>query len=82
MTSSPSGSAYGPAPGVKDACIHDLRHSFASTPVAAGQGLPMIGKLLGDTQFQTTARYAHLAADPVKLAASQVAQALPAALTA
>ena len=58
--------------GLKDARIHDLRHTFASTAVAAGQGLPMIGKLLGHTQVQTTARYAHLAADPVKAAAEQV----------
>jgi hypothetical protein len=28
----------------------------------------MIGKLLGHTQVQTTARYAHLARDPVKIA--------------
>lgn len=58
--------------GLKDVRIHDLRHTFASTAVAAGQGLPMIGKLLGHTQVQTTARYAHLAADPVKEAANQV----------
>ena len=37
-----------------------------------GQGLPMIGKLLGHTQVQTTARYAHLAADPILAAADQV----------
>ena len=59
--------------GLKDARIHDLRHTFASTAVAAGQGLPMIGKLLGHTQVQTTARYAHLAAEPVKEAAETVA---------
>ena len=59
--------------GLKDARIHDLRHTFASTAVAAGQGLPMIGKLLGHTQVQTTARYAHLAADPVRDAADVVA---------
>ncbi len=58
--------------GLKDVRIHDLRHTFASTAVAAGQGLPMIGKLLGHTQVQTTARYAHLAADPVKNAADSV----------
>ena len=29
-------------------------------------------KLLGHTQVQTTARYAHLAADPIKLAANHV----------
>ena len=33
----------------------------------------MIGKLLGHTQVQTTARYAHLAAEPVREAADQVA---------
>jgi len=43
----------------------DLRHSYASGALALGEGLPMIGKLLGHTQVQTTARYAHLANDPV-----------------
>ena len=62
--------------GLKDVRIHDLRHTFASTAVASGQGLPMIGKLLGHTQVQTTARYAHLAAEPVKMAADAVAQNL------
>ena len=66
--------------GLKDVRIHDLRHTFASTAVAAGQGLPMIGKLLGHTQVQTTARYAHLAADPVKAAAEQVASNIAAFL--
>ena len=32
----------------------------------------MIGKMLGHSQVQTTARYAHLAADPVKKAANTV----------
>lgn len=36
----------------------------------------MIGKQLGHTQFQTTARYVHLAADPVKGAADSVSSAL------
>jgi integrase len=66
--------------GLKDVRIHDLRHTFASTAVAAGQGLPMIGKLLGHTQVQTTARYAHLAADPLKRAADSVASSLQRAL--
>ncbi|MBB4267582.1 tyrosine-type recombinase/integrase [Roseospira visakhapatnamensis] len=66
--------------GLKDVRIHDLRHTFASTAVAAGQGLPMIGKLLGHTQVQTTARYAHLAADPVRNAADSVAGSLSGAL--
>lgn len=66
--------------GIKDVRIHDLRHTFASTAVAAGQGLPMIGKLLGHSQVQTTARYAHLAADPVRAAADQISGGIAAAL--
>jgi integrase len=62
--------------GLKDVRIHDLRHTYASTAIAAGQGLSMIGKLLGHTQVQTTARYAHLAADPVVAAADQVSTRL------
>jgi integrase len=67
--------------GLKDVRIHDFRHTFASTAVASGQGLPMIGKLLGHTQVQTTARYAHLASDPVKTAADQVSANIAAALS-
>ena len=44
--------------GLKDVRIHDARHSFASRALALGEGLPMIGKLLGHTRVQTTARYA------------------------
>ena len=36
----------------------------------------MIGKLLGDTQILTTARYANLTADPVKSAVNAVAGSL------
>ncbi len=55
-----------------DVRLHDLRHSFASGALFLGEGLPMIGKLLGHTQVQTTARYAHLALDPVRSAAEKV----------
>ncbi len=41
----------------------------------------MIGKLLGHTQVQTTARYAHLATDPVKSAADSVSNALQQAMS-
>ena len=33
--------------GLDDVRIHDLRHSFASGGLLVGEGLPMIGKLLG-----------------------------------
>ena len=67
--------------GIPDVRLHDLRHSFASVAVGLGEGLPMIGKLLGHTQTQTTARYAHLAADPVKAATERVGAALVGMMT-
>ena len=63
-----------------DVRLHDLRHAFASVAVSSGMGLPIIGKILGHTQAATTARYAHLASDPVKAAAAAVAGKIAAAL--
>lgn len=60
--------------------IHDLRHSFASDALQLGQDLTMIGRLLGHTQVQTTARYAHLKTDPIRMAADTVADAIAKAL--
>ena len=40
----------------------------------------MIGKLLGHSKVQTTARYAHLARDSVKAAAERVSDSLAADL--
>jgi site-specific recombinase XerD len=40
----------------------------------------MIGKMLGHTQAQTTARYAHLATDPVKAATEKVGERIAALL--
>ena len=59
--------------GIENLHIHDLRHSFASGGLLVGEGLPMIGKLLGHNKVQTTARYAHLANDPLKAAANRIA---------
>lgn len=61
--------------------IHDLRHSFASDALQLGQDLTMIGKLLGHTQVQTTARYAHLKTDPIRAAADKVSEAIAIALS-
>lgn len=54
--------------------IHDLRHTFASLLVSGGMTLPMIGKLLGHTQVQTTQRYAHLLDDPLRVGLEQVGE--------
>ncbi len=58
--------------GLEDVRVHDLRHSYASRALALGEGLPMIGKLLGHTNVTTTARYAHLARDTEKISAAKV----------
>lgn len=68
------------AAGLEDVHLHDLRHSFASVAATGGMGLPIIGKMLGHTQAQTTQRYAHLQADPVAAAAATVAERIRAAM--
>jgi integrase len=65
---------------IPDVRVHDLRHSFAAVAAGAGSSLPIIGALLGHTQPQTTARYAHLAADPLKAAAEAVGARIAAAM--
>ena len=55
-----------------DVRLHDLRHTFASVAVMNGMSLPILGALLGHKKPQTTARYAHLAADPLREAAELV----------
>jgi integrase len=62
--------------GLSDVRIHDLRHTFASSGIALGQGLPIIGRLLGHSQPQTTARYAHLAAAPALEVADKISENL------
>ena len=60
--------------------MHDFRHTFASGAVSGGESLHMTGKLLGHSQPQTTARYAHLSDDPVHNAAERVSGAIADAL--
>jgi integrase len=60
------------ATGIEGLRVHDLRHSYASQLASAGHSLSLIGALLGHTQPQTTARYAHLFDDPMRKATEQV----------
>lgn len=62
--------------GLEDVRLHDLRHSYASRALELGESLPMIGKLLGHTRVQTTARYAHLARESEKRAVARVAASI------
>ncbi len=65
---------------LEDVRTHDLRHTFASEAVMGGESLPMVGRILGHTQAQTTARYAHLADDPLQRASDRVAISLKKAI--
>ncbi len=64
--------------GISDMRIHDCRHSFASRALALGESLPAIGKLLGHSQVETTARYAHLARNSVREAAVRISDSIAA----
>ena len=63
---------------IGDVRLHDLRHSFASRALALGESLPAIGRLLGHRRVETTARYAHLAQDTLRLSASRIADSIAA----
>jgi hypothetical protein len=43
-------------------------------------GLPIVGKLLGHSQPTTTARYAHLDADPMRRAVDAIGATISAAM--
>jgi integrase len=64
-----------PRPTVR---LHDLRHTYASVLASQGLSLHIIGALLGHTQPQTTARYAHLLDDPLRAATERVAAVITA----
>jgi integrase len=66
--------------GLEGVRLHDLRHTFASIGAGASLGLPIVGKLLGHSQAQTTARYAHLDADPLLRAANLIGERIESAM--
>jgi integrase len=68
------------AAGLDGLRLHDLRHSHASIGAGVGLSLPVIGALLGHATPSMTARYAHLAADPVRQASEAVGAKIAAAL--
>ena len=68
------------AAGLEGVRLHDLRHSFASFGAGASLGLPIIGKFLGHSQPATTARYAHLDADPMRRAVDTIGSTISAAM--
>lgn len=68
------------AAGLDGLRLHDLRHSHASVGASAGLSLPIIGRLLGHATPAMTARYSHLASDPVRAGSEAIAATISAAL--
>lgn len=66
---------------LQDLRLHDLRHNYASTAVAAGHHLKIIGSLLGHSETKTTERYAHLANDPLQTANEAISNRILDAMT-
>ena len=66
------------AAGLDDVRLHDCRHSYASRALALGEGLPVIGRLLGHARVGTTAKYAHLVRDAEKAAAARTGTSIAA----
>jgi integrase len=62
--------------GLPDLRIHDLRHAFASVGASGGETLTIVGALLGHSVPATTARYQHLASQPLRAAADRISNAL------
>jgi integrase len=66
--------------GLADVTLHTLRHTTATAGVGAGIGLPLVGAILGHKVARTTARYAHIAADPARRASETIGATIAAAL--
>ena len=62
--------------------IHDLRHTYASHAILAGESLPVTGKLLGHKTPRSTKRYAHLDGSTLAKAADLVAKLIDKQLNA
>lgn len=62
--------------GLPEVRMHDLRHSFASNLVNAGQSIYVVSKLLGHSQIKTTARYSHLSDATLMSAVDAAAMAI------
>ena len=61
---------------IEDVRLHDLRHTVASHAVMNGVSVPVVSRLLGHTNVQTTLRYAHLADKDIEDTAERIGTAM------
>lgn len=62
--------------GIPDVRIHDLRRSLGSWAAIEGASLPVLAKLLGHSDYSSTAIYARLDIEPVRKAINRAATAM------
>ena len=62
--------------GIEDVRLHDLRHTVASHAVMSGVAVPVVSRLLGNSDLGMTLRYAHLAETDIEAAAERIGAAL------
>ena len=60
--------------GIEDFHFHDLRHTFASRLVMAGEDLRTVQVLLGHKTINMTLRYTHLSPDHLKKAVESISR--------
>ena len=58
--------------GLLDVRLHDLRHSFASIAIMAGENVLSVGRLLGHNDPGTTLKYTHITSDAAVQAAENL----------
>lgn len=58
--------------GIDGACLHTLRHSFATALLDAGNDLKLVASLLGQRDLRTTARYQHPSLSTLRRATESV----------
>jgi integrase len=64
------------AANIRDARLHDLRHTYASYGAMNGLNQPLLMKLLHHTQSQTTEKYLHLQDAPLHIGNAQIVDAM------
>jgi site-specific recombinase XerD len=62
--------------GVRDARVHDARHTAATFLIAQGVHIRVVQEILGHTRVTTTERYTHVASMQMRDAGDRMDEAL------
>lgn len=63
-------------PGVRDARVHDARHTAATLLIEQGVHIRVVQEVLGHTRVTTTERYTHVATLQMRDASERMSEAL------